>query len=227
VRPFCTAPSLLCIVIADPKMVDTKDVTPPQAPVDISMKDLGLTEPLMGGNLTVRRLLREQATNSESAETINDGYPVRESSEAEETSGASPLIHKPPITSFARLRKGRVLKFGCVGVTGVIINTSMLYVLSGWAGLPLVAASALAVELAAISNYLLNDTWTFATRSPSLRGFAKFNTAALAGLVLNVLIVWLLTRLGLYFLVADLIGIAAAFTVNYAFAVRWVWTREA
>jgi hypothetical protein len=42
--------SLLCIVIADPKMVDTKDVTAPQAPVDISMKDLRLTEPLMGGD---------------------------------------------------------------------------------------------------------------------------------------------------------------------------------
>jgi hypothetical protein len=33
---------LLCIVIADPKMADTKDVTPPQAPVDLSMKDLRL-----------------------------------------------------------------------------------------------------------------------------------------------------------------------------------------
>jgi hypothetical protein len=28
----------------------------------------------MGGDLTVLRFLREQATNSESAETINDGY---------------------------------------------------------------------------------------------------------------------------------------------------------
>jgi hypothetical protein len=34
--------TLLCIVIAHPKMVDTKDVTPPQAPVNISMKDLRL-----------------------------------------------------------------------------------------------------------------------------------------------------------------------------------------
>ncbi len=42
--------SLLCMVIADPKMVDTKDVTAPRAPVDISMKDLRLTEPLMGGD---------------------------------------------------------------------------------------------------------------------------------------------------------------------------------
>jgi hypothetical protein len=31
--------SPLCIVIAGPKMVDTKDVTPPKAPIDISMKD--------------------------------------------------------------------------------------------------------------------------------------------------------------------------------------------
>jgi putative flippase GtrA len=175
----------------------------------------------------VRRFLREQAANSDSAETINDGYPVRVRRKAEETSGASPLMHKPPIISFARRHTGRILRFAGVGVTGVIINTSMLYVLSRWAGLPLAAASAVAVELAAISNYLLNDTWTFATRSPSLRRFAKFNTAALAGLVLNVLIVLLLTRLGLYLLVADLIGIAAAFAANYAFSVRWVWTQEA
>ena len=32
--------SLLCIVTAHPKMVDTKDVTPHQTPVNISMKDL-------------------------------------------------------------------------------------------------------------------------------------------------------------------------------------------
>jgi putative flippase GtrA len=175
----------------------------------------------------VRRFLREQAANSESAETINGCCSVRECSEAEETSGANSLMNKPPVISLARHSTGRILKFAVVGGTGVIINTSVLYVLSRWAGLPLVAASALAVELAAISNYLLNDTWTFAVRSPSLRRFAKFNTASLAGLALNVLGVWLLTRLGLYFLAADLIGIAAGFAANYAFSVGWVWVREA
>lgn len=174
----------------------------------------------------MRPFLREQATNSESAETINDGFPVRECSEAEQASESSLPMNKPPIISFARLSTARIFRFAVVGGTGVIINTSVLYVLSRWAGLPLLAASALAVELAAISNYLLNDTWTFAARSPSLGRFVKFNTASLAGLVLNVLIVWLLTRLGLYFMVADLIGIAAAFTVNYAFSVRWVWGQQ-
>lgn len=144
--------------------------------------------------------------NSESAVSINDGCPVRDFS--------------------SRLSTSRILKFAVVGGTGVIINTSVLYVLSRWAGLPLVAASALAVELAAISNYLLNDTWTFGVRSPSLWRFAKFNTASLTGLALNVLSVWLLTRLGLNFLMADLVGIAAGFAANYAFSVRWVWGQQ-
>ena len=151
----------------------------------------------------MRRFLREQAT-----------------------SGSSLAVSKPPIMTFARLSTSRILRFAVVGGTGVIINTSVLYVLSRWAGLPLLAASALAVELAAISNYLLNDTWTFAARSPSFGRFVKFNTASLAGLALNVLSVWLLTRLGLYFLVADLIGIAAGFAANYAFSVRWVWGQQ-
>jgi putative flippase GtrA len=136
-------------------------------------------------------------------------------------------ISQPPVINLARLRTARIFKFAVVGGAGVIINTSVLYLLSRRAHLPLVAASALAVELAAIANYLLNDTWTFAVRSPSLRRFAKFNTASLAGLALNVLSVLVLTRLGLYFLVANLVGIAAGFAANYTLSVRWVWVREA
>ena len=135
-------------------------------------------------------------------------------------------MNKPPIISLPRLRASRALKFAVVGGTGVIVNASVLY-LASWAGLSLVVASVLAVELAAISNYLLNDTWTFAARSRSLRRFAKFNTASIVGLALNVLSVLVLTRLGLYLLVADLIGIAVGFAANYALSVRWVWAREA
>lgn len=122
---------------------------------------------------------------------------------------------------------GRVLKFAIVGGIGAAVNISALYMLSRWAGLPLVVASALAVELSAINNYLLNDTWTFATRSPSVSRFAKFNVASLVGLALNVLGLWLLIRLGLYFLLANLIGIAFGFAANYTFSVSWVWARQA
>ena len=76
-------------------------------------------------------------------------------------------------------KNSQVIKFVVIGVIGTAINTVVLYLLSWWAGLPLAVDSALAVELAAISNYLLNDSWTLAARTPTFRRFAKFNVAVL------------------------------------------------
>ena len=126
-----------------------------------------------------------------------------------------------------RAKAGRAIRFGVVGCSGAAINTAVLYVLARGLGLPLPVSSALAVEVAVISNYLLNDRWTFATRRPSLRRFAKFNVASLAGLSLNVMTVWLAARHGINLLAANFVGIAAAFAANYAFSVAWVWRRVA
>jgi putative flippase GtrA len=133
-------------------------------------------------------------------------------------------------TMYMRIHRGknsRIVKFAIVGGTGTAINMLVLYLLYRRAALPLGAASMVAVELAAICNYLFHDSWTFAARSPSLQRFAKFNVASLLGLALNVFAVWCLARLGLYFLAANLVGIAAGFSVNYMFSVSWVWERAA
>lgn len=119
---------------------------------------------------------------------------------------------------------GRVAKFVVVGFTGILISTGVLYLLSRRLALPLVLSSGVAVELAVISNFLLNSSWTFASY-PSLPRFAKFNAASLTGLAVNVAGVWLLSRLGLYLLTAELIGVAVGFAVNYLFSVLWVWDR--
>ena len=126
-----------------------------------------------------------------------------------------------------RAKLGRAARFCLVGGTGTAINTTVLYVLSRGLGLPLPVSSAMAVELAVLSNYLLNDRFTFAARRPSFRRLAKFNITSLAGLSVNVMIIWLLARNGVYFLAANLVGIAVAVVVNYTFSVSWVWRREA
>lgn len=126
-----------------------------------------------------------------------------------------------------RAKLARAARFCLVGGTGVVINTAVLYLLSRGLGLPLPLSSAIAVEVAILSNYMLNDRFTFGTRRPSFRRLAKFNTTSLAGLGVNVMIVWLLTRHGVYFLAANLVGIAVAVVVNYTFSVAWVWRREA
>jgi putative flippase GtrA len=134
---------------------------------------------------------------------------------------ALPHARKPKL----RMRKW-IAKFVVVGGSGTVLNTAILYLLHQWLHVPLMAASAVAVEVAVVNNYLLHDRWTFATRSPSLRRFAKFNAASLGGLAVNVLVLWLLTRMGLHYLVANLIGIAAAFAVNCALSANWVWKGE-
>jgi len=126
-----------------------------------------------------------------------------------------------------RANLGRAARFCLVGGTGIVINTAVLYLLSRGLGLPLPVSSAIAVELAIISNYMLNDRFTFAARRPSFRRLAKFNATSLGGLGINVVTVWLLTRHGVYFLAANLVGIAVAVVVNYTFSVAWVWRREA
>jgi len=91
--------------------------------------------------------------------------------------------------------------------------------------MPLAASSAIAIELAILCNYFLNDRWTFASRGTSFRRFAKFNVASLLGLSVNVATVWLLARLGIFFIAANLLGITLGFAGNYALSSVWVWGR--
>jgi len=57
----------------------------------------------------------------------------------------------------------RLYRFGLVGLSGVVVNLAALALLSGL-GLLSTVASALAIELSILSNFLLNDRWTFVER---------------------------------------------------------------
>src|SRR5713226_2387804 len=108
-------------------------------------------------------------------------------------------------------RLSRVSKFLVVGGTGVLVNSLALLLLVQWAHLPLVPASALATELAIVNNFCWNDHWTFRRPQFSLSRFAKFNLVSLAGLAITVSTLWILVNhLGLYYLAANLLGVALA-----------------
>jgi dolichol-phosphate mannosyltransferase len=136
------------------------------------------------------------------------------------------LTNDATIVRLPWAKVGRAAKFTVVGFIGILISTGVLGLLSRRLGLPLVLSSGVAVELAVISNFLLNSGWTFASYA-SLSRFAKFNVASLAGLAVNAAGFWLLSRLGLYLLAAELIGVAVGLVVNYVFSVVWVWGRAA
>ncbi|MFJ9012544.1 GtrA family protein [Streptomyces canus] len=124
------------------------------------------------------------------------------------------------------LLTSRVLRFAVVGGVGTVVNTAALYLLHRLLGVPLVAASVLAVELAVVHNYLVNNRWTFGMRVLSVRRFGKFNVSMLAGLAVNVLVLWALVHVGAHLVVANVVAIGAAFGVNYTSSTLWVWDRK-
>jgi len=104
------------------------------------------------------------------------------------------------------------------------VNSLALFMLFQWAHLPLVVASALAAELGIVNNFYWNDRWTFRRTRLSLRRFAQFNLVSLAGLVITTGTLWILAdHLGLYYLAANLLGIALATAWNFAMNSWWTW----
>lgn len=125
----------------------------------------------------------------------------------------------------------RFLRYCAVGLTGIAVNEGALALLTGAGGLFYLYSSVLAVEAAIISNFLLNELWTFRDRArlfsgaaERLKRFLSFNLICAAGGVVNVAVLWLLTGVGgLHFLIGNLVGIGAATLWNYGLnsAVTW------
>jgi dolichol-phosphate mannosyltransferase len=97
---------------------------------------------------------------------------------------------------FATLPINRFVRFAAVGLSGVVVDMSLLYILSdpsmlGWG---LTRSKLVAAETAIVNNFLWNDLWTFGDLSGRQRGwrlrlrrFGSFQLICLAGVILNTL----------------------------------------
>lgn len=123
------------------------------------------------------------------------------------------------------------LCFLTVGASGLAVNSAMLWALVHWLQLPVLLASVLATETAVLSNFLLNNYWTFRARSTGrslLARALRFNLAMVGGMLLTVGILALLTHFtALPLLLANLIAVGCATGWNYLSSSRWAWNRAA
>ena len=124
-------------------------------------------------------------------------------------------------------RGGRFVRFGLVGLSGVVVNTAVLWALVQGVRLPVILASVCATEIAILSNFWLNDQWTFRTtlqQSSVIRRLLRFNGVALVGLVITAaLLLALTTYVGLPLLLANGIAVIGAMGWNYILSTRWAW----
>ncbi len=123
----------------------------------------------------------------------------------------------------------KIVSFGLVGLSGIFVNMGLLYVLTEYVGLYYLVSAAIAIEVSIISNFIWNDLWTFRSsrtlkRARKIHRFASFQAVSLGGLVINMIVLYALTDIaGIYYLVANLIGIFAAFAWNYLINRHYTW----
>ena len=127
----------------------------------------------------------------------------------------------------------RFLRFGLVGLSGVVVDMAVFYLLSDPSALNwgLTRSKIFAAEVAIINNFLWNDLWTFGDIarqqqgiSQRLKRFFKFNLVCLMGLILNVLLLNLFfNAFGINRYVANLLAIALVTVWNFWINLKLNW----
>jgi dolichol-phosphate mannosyltransferase len=125
----------------------------------------------------------------------------------------------------------RFIQFVLVGLSGVVVNTALLYALVSHAGWPHLPAAACSSEAAMMSNFTLNDRWTFRDAASSARWpgrFLRYNAIALGGLAISLGVLAALTMLaGVNYLLANLAGIVVGTLWNYGVNILYTWNIRA
>ncbi|WP_303414100.1 GtrA family protein [Pontibacter coccineus] len=121
----------------------------------------------------------------------------------------------------------KFLKFGLVGFTGLIIDFGVTFLAKERLRWNKYVANSLGFALASINNYILNRLWTFHSRDPEIGWqFSKFLLVAVAGLIINNLIIYLLTEKGkLNFYFSKFIAIVLVFIWNFLLNYLYTFTR--
>jgi dolichol-phosphate mannosyltransferase len=127
----------------------------------------------------------------------------------------------------------RAFKFGTVGVSGVIVNTGILYFFTEQCGLDYRISSLIAIELSIINNFIWNSLWTWADKKVTSKRtlskrFVKFHlSSAFTAFIVNYGLLILLTELlHIPYQLSNLIGIAIGSLFNFFFSHFWVFRHK-
>lgn len=126
----------------------------------------------------------------------------------------------------------RIFKFGIVGLSGIVVNLAILIGLVELFGISEDLGGPIATECAIISNFILNDFWTFRAyenkkHSSRWRRLVAFNVVSAGGALINIgIYLFLINVFAVYYPLAQFIGILVGFIWNFTVNRRFTWTRN-
>ena len=123
----------------------------------------------------------------------------------------------------------RLTKYCIIGISGIFVNTLILFFFTDILRIYYLLSSVIAYEISIITNFILNDKWTFKDlvneKSHSFLTRAMYyNSAMITGAVLGILLLYIFTDfLKINYLISNLISIATVFILRYYASITIVW----
>lgn len=156
----------------------------------------------------------------------------------QESGAASDQCHQQPPSSSTLVRW---CKFNIVGGIGILVQFAALYLLKGVLHFSYLGATAIAVELAVVHNFIWHERFTWADRilvdpgfasTPSrgrrsLSRFARFNyTNGAVSILGNLALMKVMVGMGhMNYLLANGIAIVLCSLVNFLVSDEWVFEK--
>ena len=121
----------------------------------------------------------------------------------------------------------RFQKFLFVGAIGLGVNQGVLFALVDQAGLAVAMASPIAILLSMVVTFTLNERWTWQDRGHGriLHRALLYGSINSGGLLINWLTLVSLERIGLNYLIANLVGAGIAAVWNFSLNHALTWRR--
>jgi len=122
------------------------------------------------------------------------------------------------------------IKYCLVGSSGVIVNLGIYYYLTRIFELPITISSPIAIEISILSNFILNNFWTFKSRqSKKSTGIRILNfhiVAGVAGIMNYLCFLFMVYLAEINDLIAVVLGITIGIIFNYAGNSLWTFRKE-
>lgn len=118
--------------------------------------------------------------------------------------------------------KNQIVKFAIVGIIGLSIENSILYIVVDYIGPT--AGKLLSAEISIIVMFFLNENWTY-SKSPGhvIKRFFRSNIVRSGGVIIATATFLTLYNAGIPLLLSNTIGIGAGFSANYIFETLYTW----
>jgi putative flippase GtrA len=126
---------------------------------------------------------------------------------------------------------GRLARFGLIGLSGLVVNESLLAFFTERAGLYYLASAVISTQVSILWNFALTERWVYARRSCRLDWKARLGAFCLVCTTAQVLTIPLLYLLvdvgGVPYLLGNLGGIGTSTLLRFTVAESVIWRRRA